>query len=186
MMKSKLLAALIAAGVLMGGCAMVQMPCDEESAKEYPVAFVDLQKIANEAASSLTKGLPPSLQEPIVVSDFVDIGSLRTDSLFGFVLANYLKDALVKKRRFRVIEVGVSQLFHIGPAGLRLLSRDADKLLHTKLPLRWAIVGSYAVAKKSVSIFVKLIDLRNGTIEASYTKEIPLTCKIASMLKKRR
>ncbi len=142
---------------------------------------VDFDKIMVEAtkATAIKAKLP--ITQMIMVTDFVKIGTLRNDTKLGFILSNKLKNALVQKG-FRVKEAEVSKFFEIGSTGLKLLSRDKSNLLSDEVKLKYALVGTYTATSKRLIIFVKLIDITNGLIVESYTKDIPITPEIIDLV----
>ncbi|MEA2111612.1 MAG: FlgO family outer membrane protein [Campylobacterota bacterium] len=120
--------------------------------------------------------------EQILVTDFVDTTSLENNSKFGFVLSNNLKDSLINKHSFKVIEAEVSKYFKISGNGLKILSRDSDNMRKTTLKVTRVVAGTYTYTDEELVIFVKLINLKTGIIEGSYARTLPMTCEVMEML----
>ena len=135
---------------------------------------VDLYK----AMAEMIEDIPANPKVRVVVADFVNIVTLRTDSKLGFMLADNLKTALLKKHKFRLVEAKLSKYFIVGRNGLRILSDRADELKKRYLDLRYAIVGDYFLTTKRIIVTIKMIDLKNQEIVYSDQTELPLTCEL--------
>ena len=91
--------------------------------------------------------------EQILVTDFVDTTSLENNSKFGFVLSNNLKDSLINKHNFKVIEAEVSKYFKISGNGLKILSRKSDNMRKTTLKVTRVIAGTYTYTDEELVYF---------------------------------
>ncbi len=120
--------------------------------------------------------------EQVLVTDFVDTTSLENHSKFGFVLSNSLKDSLINKHNFKVLEAEVSKYFKISGNGLKILSRNSDNMRQTTVAVKRVIAGTYTYTNEELVIFVKLINLKTGIIEGSYARTLPMTCEVMEML----
>lgn len=180
-------ASLILPVILLTGCATKSQNeiCYDASTftidKDEYAKPIDFDKIMSNAvkATAIKANLPAG--QKIIVTDFVEVGTLKNDTKLGFILSNKLKNALVQTEKFKVEEVEVSKFFRIGKHGLKLLSRNEDNLLNHKLKLRYALVGTYTVTPKRLIIFVKLINITNGLITESYSKDVPATSEIIGL-----
>ncbi|MEA3330850.1 MAG: FlgO family outer membrane protein [Campylobacterota bacterium] len=128
--------------------------------------YIDYGILADESLKSLFK--KNELPTKIIVTDFVDITSLDNHRKLGYVLSNNIKNSLINNYDISVVESEVSKFFKISGNGLKILSRDVDKLRSTNFNVQYAIVGTYTYSTNELIVFVKLIDLKTGIIKGSY------------------
>ena len=122
-------------------------------------------KLTDESASKIKKNLSP--QDVVLVSDFVNLDKLKNKSQLGFLLSSMLKDRLVSKDII-VREIELGKEFEFGPNGFNLLTRNKDNIATTKIiKEKYAVVGTYSITSKTLNVFIKLIDIRNGNILSS-------------------
>lgn len=142
---------------------------------------IDFDKVMNDAvkATAIKANLPK--EQKLIVTDFVKVGTLKNDSKLGFILSNKLKNALVQTGKFKVKEAEVSKFFQIGKNGLKLLSRYQNNLLNDKFKLTYTLVGTYTVTTERLIVFVELINITNGSIVESYSKDVPATSEIIEL-----
>lgn len=108
----------------------------------------------------------------IIVTDFVDLKSLKNNSNIGYILSNSVKDSIINLYETDVIEAEVSKYFKLSAKGLRLLTRDVNKVKSLNYNIDNAVVGTYIYNKNELIVFVKLIDLKTGMIKGSYTNSM--------------
>jgi len=171
---------VLALGVSISGCSQKGRCVGSGSTKLYYDEEIDFDYAARKNVEALVKN--PT--ERMVIADFVELSSLDKSRRFGLVLSNKLKNALTKSGQTRVIEVETSKYFKMGQNGLKLLSRNADELRNTHADIHYALVGTYTITSDRVIIFSKLLDMKDGSIAASHSYEMPMTCEIASLLKR--
>ncbi len=106
--------------------------------------------------------------ETVLVSDFVNLDRLQNHSKLGFLLSDTLKNSLLSKD-ILVREVELSNDFRIGKHGFNVLSRNANKINNQVIDENFAVVGTYSITTKRLIIFIKLINIRTGTIVSSST-----------------
>ena len=124
-----------------------------------------VSKLVDESATKIKKNIAP--QEVVLVSDFVNLDKLKNKSQLGFLLSSMLKDRLVSKDII-VREIELGKEFEFGPNGFNLLTRNKDNIASTKIiKERYAVVGTYSITSKTLNVFIKLIDIRNGNILSS-------------------
>jgi len=152
--------------------------------KSYYDYDVDYISLADNAVDSLfsTADVNP---KNFIVTDFVDLTSLQNYSKLGYILSNSIKNSLITRHSSKVVEAEVSKYFEISGNGLRVLSRDLDKLRADAFDLKRAVVGTYTYTDEEIVIFVKLINLETGIIEGSYAKKLPMTCEMMYLLTQR-
>jgi len=104
--------------------------------------------------------------ETVLVSDFVNLDKLQNHSKLGFLLSDSLKNSLLNKN-ILVREVELSTDFRIGNRGFNVLSRNVNKINNEVIDENFAVVGTYSVTTKRLIVFIKLINIRTGTILSS-------------------
>ena len=78
-----------------------------------------------------------------------------------------LKDSLVSENII-VREIELGKEFEFGPNGFNLLTRNKDNIVSSKITKeKYAVVGTYSLTSKSLNVFIKLVDIRNGNILSS-------------------
>ena len=78
-----------------------------------------------------------------------------------------LKDSLVSQNII-VREIELGKEFEFGGSGFNMLTRNKDNISTSKITKeRYAVVGTYSLTSKSLNLFIKLIDIRNGNILSS-------------------
>jgi hypothetical protein len=124
-----------------------------------------VSKLVDESASKIKRNLAPT--DVVLVSDFVNLDKLKNKSQLGFLLSSMLKDSLVSQNII-VREIELGKEFEFGKSGFNLLTRNKDKIASDKLiKERYAVVGTYSITSRSLNVFIKLIDIRNGNILSS-------------------
>ena len=146
----------------------------------YKDVFIDYHAFADEAVNTIFAN--QKMPTKIMVTDFVDITYLDNHTKLGYVLSNNIKNALINNYKANVVEAEVSKFFKISGNGLKILSRDIDKLRSTNFNVQYALVGTYTHSVSELIVFVKLIDLKTGIIKGSYARTFPMGQSTKSML----
>ena len=124
-----------------------------------------VSKLVDESASKIKKNV--SSEDVILVSDFVNLDKLKNKSQLGFLLSSMLKDSLVSQNII-VREIELGKEFEFGGSGFNVLTRNKDNISSSKITKeKYAVVGTYSLTSKSLNLFIKLIDIRNGNILSS-------------------
>ena len=124
-----------------------------------------VSKLVDESASKIKKNV--SSEDVILVSDFVNLDKLKNKSQLGFLLSSMLKDSLVSQNII-VREIELGKEFEFGGSGFNMLTRNKDNISSSKITKeKYAVVGTYSLTSKSLNLFIKLIDIRNGNILSS-------------------
>jgi hypothetical protein len=123
-----------------------------------------VKELVDKSANKLKRHL--SLDEVVLVSDFVNLDKLRNRSKLGFLLSDHLKDSLLNKNII-VREVELSEEFQYGKHGFNVLTRKQKDINKRFVNSKFAIVGTYSITTKSLIVFIKLIDITNGNILSS-------------------
>lgn len=132
--------------------------------------MINYKNLADDAIKTVLKDKP--IPKLVVVTDFVDLSSLKNSSKIGYILSNSIKNSLINLYKVNVIESEISKYFKLSQNGLRLLTRDIKNVKSTKYNVQEAIVGTYTKTENELIIFVKLIDLKTGIIKGSYTNSL--------------
>lgn len=180
--------------VLFIGCSSGNMQIDDTTyvrtynsdsngfydSKRKSEVMINYSALSGEAVKKLfSKSNVPS---KIIVTEFVDLTSLNNNTRLGYVLSNSIKDSLINMYKVSVIEAEVSKYFKLSSNGLKILSRDIDKVKSTTFNVEKAVVGTYTYTDSELVVFVKLVNLKTGIIEGSYTKTLPMGPSTKMML----
>lgn len=134
--------------------------------------MIHYSALSNEAVKSIfSKSKVP---DKIIVTEFVNLTSLNNNTRLGYVLSNSIKDSLINTYRASVIEAEVSKYFKLSNNGLKILSRNINNIKTTSFNVEKAVVGTYTYTDSELVIFVKLVNLKTGIIEGSYSKALPM------------
>lgn len=124
-----------------------------------------LTQLVDESAKKIKQHI--TMQEIVLVSDFVNIDKLQNKSQLGFLLSSLLKDELASLDII-VREIEFGKEFQLGDKGFNVLIRDKNRINSNKISqARYAVVGTYSITSRSLNVFIKLIDIQNGYILAS-------------------
>lgn len=134
--------------------------------------MINYRLLAMDAVKQLFRN--QEIPDKIIVTDFVEISSLKNHSKIGYILSNSIKDSLINIYNANVVEAEVSNYFKLSANGLRLLTRDTKKVKSLNYKIDNAVVGTYAQNGKELVVFVKLINLETGIIKGSYTNSMLL------------
>lgn len=143
-------------------------------------SMINYEKLANQAVEVIFKN--NEIPRKLIVTDFVDLNSLKNKSAMGYILSNSVKNSLINLKKIKIIEAELSKNFKISRNGLRVLTRDIKDIKSKDFNVGRAIVGTYTYNEAEIVVFIKLIDLKSGLIEGSYTKSLPIGKSIKSML----
>jgi TolB-like protein len=166
--------------ILFTGC--LKEPCGDAFGPEYNNMSYDFSKHSQEVMANVMSNVISKEKVNIVVTEYVDLSSLKNSTKLGYILSSSMKDKLVNSGNFNVIEAQVAKYFNISQGGVSILSRDAKKLKEDSLSSNWALVGSYTYTTSQLLVYSKLINLNSGIIEGSYQSRYPLNCELNQML----
>jgi len=139
--------------------------------KQIPDGANDFHSMMEQLVNSSYKKLEKNIMknEVVLVSDFVNLDRLENHSKLGFLLSDTLKNSLLNKNII-VREVELGKDFKIGRHGFNVLSRKQNEIYSEVENERFAVVGTYSITTKRLILFVKLIDIRTGSILSSSTE----------------
>lgn len=116
-----------------------------------------------------------------IVTTFVRLDNLKTADTLGRLLAEGMGNELVKAG-MAVTEIRNSNAVSVHPTtGELILSRDKTEL-KGYMDAAYALTGTYSVGERSVTISVRLLDLRSNRIVAVASNELIRTPDINALL----
>jgi len=139
------------------------------------------------AAEYLIKKLPEEMfrNSPLLVASFVNLDDLKESSTFGRVVSEQISSRF-KQLGYTAIEMKLrTEIFIKEGSGEFLLSRELSEI-STKHRAQAVVVGSYAAAADRVYLTVRIINVTDSRILASYDYNIPMTRDVFKMLLKGR
>jgi len=107
-----------------------------------------------------------SMEEVVLVPDFVNVNKFQNRSKLGFLLSEQLKNSL-SNRGIIVKEIELGKDFQFGKHGFNILTRDQKDIKDKEITNNYAFVGTYSITTQSLIVFIKLIDINNGNILSS-------------------
>jgi TolB-like protein len=139
------------------------------------------------AAEYLIGKLPKKMfkDSPLLVASFVNIDDLNESSTFGRMVSEQISSRF-KQLGYTAIEMKLrTTIFIKEGSGEFLLSRELSEI-STKHSAQAVVVGSYAAAADRVYLTVRVINVTDSRILASYDYKIPMTRDVFKMLLKRK
>ena len=121
------------------------------------------------------------MDELLLVSNFAEITTLKSDTRLSFVLSDILKDKIVSKYSYTIREVELSTRFRLGQEGFKILTRKSNSVNNRIKDERYVVAGTYTLTKNQLILFLKLINIRDGRVLASSTYSTNLTQEISDL-----
>ncbi|MEA2049783.1 MAG: FlgO family outer membrane protein [Campylobacterota bacterium] len=152
---------------------------------QFEFQTTDYEDIVSELLSKASNQIFPHIKkdEVLLVSNFAESTTLKSDTKLSFVLSDMLKDQLVSKYSYTIREVELSKQFRFGKEGFKILTRDAKNINNKVIESRYAVVGTYTFTKTQMLLFLKLINIRDGHVLASSNYKTDLTQEILELNK---
>ncbi len=149
----------------------------------YELTTTNYNEIIGKLLNKASKRIAAKVHqdEILLVSNFADTMSLKSDTRLSFVLSDTLKDMIVEKYNYGVKEIELSKQFQFGKEGFKALSRDINKINRKLINPRFIVVGTYTITKNQLLLFLKLINIEDGTILASSSHREDLTQEIVNL-----
>lgn len=144
----------------------------------------DFSKIFVSSASEICKNLSSEdLEKDFYILDFVNINDLNNHSQLGLVLSNQLKTDLLKECKGMVLkEIEIGKKIKLGESGSKILTRELEEIRAKVVDENSnLVIGSYALTSENLLLFIKVVDLVNGTIKTSTTVSTALTKEIVGL-----
>ncbi len=124
---------------------------------------------------------PEVLNQPIIVTTFVDLNNLDKSSIFGRVLAEELLNEL-HQAGFTVSEIRKGRdIFIRKELGEMILSRNAREILG-KSSARAILAGTYVATAKTIIINARLIDINSPLILSSCSYSLKMNKELQNMI----
>ena len=160
--------------IMFTGCSVQELRYKNEiTSTNYDEIIAELlKKSSNQIFPNIKRG------EVLLVSNFADNFTLKSNTKLSFVLTDLLKNKLVSKYNYTIREIELSKKFKFGNNGFKILTRDIHNINNSINKARYAIVGTYTITKNQLILFIKMIDIRNGNILASSSTSTNLTQEI--------
>ena len=144
---------------------------------------IDFNDIAKDLTIPLCQKI--NTNTTLYISDFVNESNLKNKSKLGFLLSNQVKANTLSPScpsPIYIQDLQLAKTFKISKNGSRILSRNIKELKNTVLlDDKQILVGSYILTSKQIIVFLKLINLKYGSIIASSTTSRPITDEIRSL-----
>lgn len=131
-----------------------------------------LKKASNQMFPNMNK------EEILLVSNFSEVVSMNSDTRLSFLLTDILKTKLVANYSYTIREVQLAKTFKLGKDGFKVLTRDGDEINNRIKKARYAIVGTYTLTKNQLILFLKMINIRDGSVLAASSHSVELTQEI--------
>ena len=165
---------LIAMVVLFTSCSIPSMMYNTElrNTNYDEIISALLKKASYQIFPNMT------INEVLIVSNFAETTTLKSNTRLSFILSDLLKNKLISKYSYTVREIELSKTFKFGEEGFKVLTRDTDEINDTIIDARYAVVGTYTITKNQLLLFLKFIDIRNGLVLASSSYATNLTQEI--------
>ncbi|MBI4667134.1 MAG: hypothetical protein HY751_12085 [Nitrospinae bacterium] len=121
------------------------------------------------------------LNQPIIVTTFVDLNNLNKTSVFGRVIAERLLNEL-HLAGFTVSEIRKGRdIFFREEMGEMILSRDAREVLG-KTQARAVLAGTYVATAESLIINARLIDINSPLVLSSCSYTLRMNKELEKLL----
>ncbi|MDD5326334.1 MAG: FlgO family outer membrane protein [Phycisphaerae bacterium] len=138
-------------------------------------------KAAEYLIGKLPKDMPKT--SPLLVASLVNVDDLSQSSTFGRMVSEQISSRF-KQLGYTAMEMKLrTTVFIKEGSGEFLLSRELSDI-SAKHNARAVVVGTYAAASDRVYLTVRVIDVTDSSILASYDYNIPMTRDVFKMLLK--
>ncbi len=114
--------------------------------------------------NSLHSFCPLIHDRTIIVGDILRYSDLQPTKV-GLYLTEHLKTAVTKECHVKLYPLELARSIQISKEGSRIFTREYDRLRLKSLPSTYLLTGTYTLTDNSITIFLKLINLRSGKIE---------------------
>ncbi len=139
------------------------------------------------AVEYLIKKLPKEMlgDSPLLVASFVNLDDLKESSTFGRVVSEQISSRF-KQLGYTAIEMKLRTTIFIKESSGEFLLSDELSEISSKHHAQAVVAGSYAAASDRVYLTVRVINVTDSRILASYDYNIPMTRDVFKMLLKGR
>lgn len=146
--------------------------------------FTDFKSLISDMVHELhyeMDNVLPKSKKLFYVSDFVNIKNLEVTSQLGFFLSSEVKSSITSQYNVNVREIEYLSYLKLNQNGLKTLSRDLDELGELDSIKTNILVGTYALTSKQLIVYLKLIDMKTGTILKSISNSIEINEEIIKL-----
>jgi len=171
-MKIKQLSIIILLSIFFTSCG--NFPNYTSKISKYfsnPETTIDFKDIAYDLTNNLCDNIKK--EELIYITDFVNEENLKNHSKLGFLLANQTKVNIQDKQcapKILIQDMQLSSFVKLGKNGSRILSRNLKDLKVKNIKEdKKILTGSYLITSNQIILFLKLVNLTDGTIIANTT-----------------
>jgi len=173
MKKIKLLSLLVIT-ILFNACSIPELRYNHE------LKNTNYDEIVSKLLQKASYQIFPNMEmdEVLIVPNFAETTTLKSNTRLSFILSDVLKNKLVSKYSYTVREIELSKNFRFGEEGFKVLTRNAKSINNTVINSRYAVVGTYTLTKNQLLLFLRFINIRDGLILASSTYSTDLTQEI--------
>jgi len=173
MKKIKLLS-LILITILFTACSIPDLRYNHE------LKNTNYDEIVSNLLQKASYQIFPNMErdEILIVPNFAETTTLKSNTRLSFILSDILKNKLVSKYSYTVREIELSKNFRFGEEGFKVLTRNSKNINNTIINSRYAVVGTYTVTKNQLLLFLRFINIRDGLILASSSYSTDLTQEI--------
>jgi len=156
-----------------------------EFSNQFEFKVTNFEEIIENLLDKASNQIFPNMEmnEILIVPNFAEVTTLRSDTRLSFVLSELLKDKLVSKYSYTIREIELSNKFRLGSEGFKVLTRNANSINGGIEGVKFAVVGYYTFTKNQMILFLKLIDIKDGKVLASSTYSTDLTREMIELNK---
>lgn len=165
---------LIAIMILFTACSIPSIRYNTELMNTDYDEIVDnlLRKASYQIFPNMT------MNEVLIVPNFAENTTLKSNTRLSFILSDTLKNKLVSKYSYTIREIELSKNFRFGKEGFKVLTRNSKNINDTIIDARYAVVGTYTLTKNQLLLYLKLINIRDGLVLAASSYSTDLTQEI--------
>lgn len=147
---------------------------------KYELAQTDYEALINTLLKKSENQIFPYIEknEILLVSNFADSITLKSNNKLSFLLTDILKTKLVSEHSYTVREIELSKKFKFGEDGFKILTRNVNNINPKVQKARFAVIGTYTMTKNQLILFLKMINIRTGDILAASNYSVPLSQEI--------
>ena len=179
MNKFKINILVICAIIFISGCTVsvpeIKYNAELKSTNFEGIVSSLLKKASNQIFPNMSRN------EVLLVTNFAETYTLKSNTKLSFILTDHLKSNLVSRYSYTVREIELSKNFRFGKEGFKALTRDRRNLKEVSNQSRYVVVTNYTLSKNQLILFLKLINMDNGSILAASTHSVNLTQEIKEL-----
>ena len=145
----------------------------------------NFSKLSNKLSIDICSSLKSyNYNDELYITDFVNISSLENYSQLGFLLSSDLQVSILSNcnNNINIKELALGENIKIGHQGVKVLSRDISNLKVKTISTNGKIIiGTYTITSKKLILYIKVVDLKDGTIYYSQSTSTNITNEILAL-----